>query len=192
MNEEILAESLMKIPGVLKSNEVPNARYMVYNGDLLIEMYNTTVYLVKLSNPISNTMEPIGFNIIIDNKVLVPQPLKKEDTNTLFRYYNYYKNIPYTKSIIAQREELENDPAYSELMKLKSAEGMKFFKLPNDSLYGTSFIPVFNGFPYTVKGDSISIKVYTDDIEGYSVVEYSIYKTKIKYTVKLYFRILNI
>ena len=77
-------------------------------------------------------------------------------------------------------------------MKLKSAEGMKFFKLPNDSLYGTSFIPVFNGFPYTVKGDSISIKVYTDDIEGYSVVEYSIYKTKIKDTVKLYFRILNI
>ena len=192
MNEEILAESLMKIPGVLKSNEIPNARYMVYNGDLLIEMYNTTVYLVKLNNPISNTMEPIGFNIIIDNKVLIPQPLKKEDINTLFRYYNYYKNIPYTKSIIAQREELENDPAYSELMKLKSAEGMKFFKLPNDSLYGTSFIPVFNGFPYTVKGDNISIKVYTDDIEGYSVVEYSIYKTKIKDTVKLYFRILNI
>ena len=192
MNEEILAESLMKIPGVLKSNEVPNARYMVYNGDLMIEMYNTTVYLVKLNNPISNTMEPIGFNIIVDNKVLIPQPLKKEDINTLFRYYNYYKNIPYTKSIIAQREELENDPAYSELMKLKSAEGMKFFKLPNDSLYGTSFIPVFNGFPYTVKGDNISIKVYTDDIEGYSVVEYSIYKTKIKDIVKLYFRILNL
>lgn len=193
MYEEILMESLMKIPGVLKSNEVPNARYMVYNGDLMIEMYNTVIYLVKLTNPISYTMEPIGFNVIIDdNKNLVPVYLNKKDIDLLLSYYNYYKNVPCTQSIVSQRDDLQDDSSYSELMKLKSAEGMKFFKLPNDSLHGISFIPVFNGFPYLVKGDKLGIKVYTDNIKGYSVVEYIIYKTKLKEIINLYFRIVNI
>ena len=192
MYEEILSESLKKIPGVLKNNEIPNARYLIYNSNLMIEMMDTMVYLVALSNPISATSEPIGFTITInENKELIPSPLDKATIMLLFNYYSYYSTIS-KNTLIADDPNIQNDPEFDKLLQLKSSEGMKLYKLHNTELYGTTFIPIFNGFPSLVKADSISVKVYKDDIEGYSVVEYTIFKNKLKENIKMYFRILNL
>ena len=193
MYEEILSESLKKIPGVLKNNEIPNARYLIYNSNLMIEMMDTMVYLVALSNPISATSEPIGFTITInENKELVPSPLDKNSIMILFNYYSYYSTIAIKNPLIADDPNVQDDPEFDKLMQLKSAEGMKLYKLRNTELYGTTFIPIFTGFPALTKSDSIAVKVYKDDIDGYSVVEYTIFKNKLKENIRMYFRILNL
>ena len=195
INNEILTESLKKIPSVIKSNEIPNARYLIFHGNLMIELYDTIIYLVSLSDPICNTYEPIGFKIEIDqNKNLVPYDIDTTITMILYRYFNYYTAIPRCIATpkIASKEDLQDDPDFNKLMQLKSADGMKFYKLQNDSLYNITYIPIFNGFPAIVKSDRLSVNVYKDEILGYSVIEYIIYKNKLKDYVKLYFRTLNI
>ena len=193
MYDEILAESLKKIPGVLKNNEIPNARYIVYNGILMIEMYDTMVYFVSLSNPISAVSTPIGFSITInENKELVYRLLDRKNISQLMNYFNYYNNIPNTNPLIANSPDIQSDPEFTKLLQLKSGEGMKFYKLHNTELYGITYIPIFNGFPALAKSDGISAKVYKDNIEGYSVIEYTIFRTKLKDYIKMYFRIVNL
>ena len=193
MYDEILAESLKKIPGVLKNNEIPNARYIVYNGILMIEMYDTMVYFVSLSNPISAVSTPVGFSITInENKELVYGLLDRKNINQLMNYFNYYNNIPNTNPLIANSPDIQSDPEFTKLLQLKSGEGMKFYKLHNTELYGITYIPIFNGFPALAKSDGISAKVYKYNIEGYSVIEYTIFRTKLKDYIKMYFRIVNL
>jgi hypothetical protein len=129
--------------------------------------------------------------MINDNKEFIPYLINDHDT-FLINQFNQYITVPLHNHIIAEQSNLQDDPDYSKLLTLKAADGMKFYKMPNNSLYSTTYIPVFNGFPSMVKSDTISVKVYKDSIDGYSIVEYTIYKSKIKDYVKLYFRILNL
>ena len=193
INNEILTESLKKIPSIIKSNEIPNARYLICNNNLTIELYDTIIYIISLSDPISNINNPIGFTLVIDaNKNLIPYSINNNTVMKLYNYYKYYNSISNYNIKIANKENLQDDPEFAKLMQLKSADGMKFFKLQNNSLYNNTFIPVFNGFPAIIKNDTLSVNVYKDNIERYSVIEYIIYKNKLKDYVKLYFRTLNI
>jgi len=190
--EEAIQMAIKKISGILKSNEIPNANYLLYNGYLMIEMYDTVLYFYQIKG--LNILEPISFNLIIDdNKNIIPFDVNNANrTGMLLKIFADYTRIVSTNMQIAEQSNLQDDPDFSKLLALKSSDGMKFYKMHNNELYSISYLPVFSGFPAMVKNDTISAKVYKDDTEGYSIVEYTIYKNKLKDYIKLYFRILNI
>ena len=188
-NDEVMNIAIKKICGILKSNEVPNANYLIYNGYIMIELYDTVVYFYQLKDV--DIIPPISFKLVMNiDKNFVPYDINTRLT-ILMALYSQYCNV-YNNELVAEQSNLQDDPEYSKLLALKSAEGMKFYKLPNNQLYSNTYIPVFNAFPAILKGDTISIKVYKDIYDCYSIVEYNIYRGKIKDYYKLYFRILNL
>jgi len=187
--DELLGIAIKKIPCIIKSNEIPNARYFIFNGYLMIELYDTVLFFYKMND--MNIISPIEFTISInENKELVPCIINTSGVLAAM-FYNYI-NIPMYNAIIAEQNDLQDDPEFSKLLALKAADGMKFYKMPNNELYSISYLPVFTGFPAIVKNDCISAKVYKDSTEGYSIVEYTIYKNKLKDSIKMYYRILNL
>ena len=189
---EILDEALRKIPGAIKSNEIPNAQYLLYQGWLIINLYDTLLHLIQMKDPMSINNNAIGFTIQMGlDKKLYPNSLPTVDTNKLINYYNQYLLEITTSNILAIQDNLQDDPDYAELLKLKSAEGLKYFKLHYAG--NLVFIPVFNGFPALVKNDTISVEVYEDNTDNrYCWVRYKIYKSKLKDYMYSYFRLLQL
>lgn len=194
--DEIINIGIKKICGILKSNEVPNATYFIYNGYLMIVLYSTIVYFYNLGIQ-TDPSSSIEFKLVLnpDTKEWIVIDYKKYNNftiNPLRDIFNNYFYVPERNQIIAEANDLQNDPEFAKLLALKSSEGMKFYKLPNIELYKITYLPIFTGFPAMIKGDTISVKVYKDIYDCYSIVEYTLYKTKIKDYTKLYFRVLNL
>lgn len=172
--------------GILKSNEIPNA-YFIVNRDLLIICLQATIlYSAKL--PQDTGLDYKVFTAYIDeNKEMIPMEVP---INNYGYYYELAKRIECHYPVYCTANNITEDPAFQELINMKAADGMKFYKVHGtfDNRIHTWFIPVFSGFPSLTKQDKADIIIKKESsYSRYFIVNYHIYKAKIKQYVDMYF-----
>ena len=108
--------------------------------------------------------------------------------NRLISLENFYFNN-HQLVLVAKEDNMRSNPEFEELLNLKSAEGMKFYKIKSLDFGREYLIPIFSGFPNMNKQDDISMEVYRT-IDNFLVVRMIISKKKIGRDVDMIFRIL--
>ena len=175
--------------GVLKSNEIPNAYFMVDEDLLIICLHSTVLYVIHL--PQSAGIVSKVFTAYIDeNKEMIPVEM---DVNNKYSY-GYYQNLAYQfenhYKTFCTVPNITCDVSFQKLMELKAADGMKFYKVHGmiQNNIHTWFVPVFSGFPSLNKQDSADIIIKKDtNYSKYFIVNYHIFKAKIKKYIDVYF-----
>lgn len=116
------------------------------------------------------------------------------DRNILFFMRN--KILEYRNSIgelILSKSNLEEDPEFAELLKLKAGDPVKFYKVLDNNLEKTYAIPVFSRFPSLNKNDTVDITLNKDLTDNNKVIyTMNIYKKKFNRVVSTSCRLLNI
>lgn len=183
-----LTESL-----VSKSNMDLDVRILVSPGEnpgetfLIITVLDTVMFKVPMRNDTGFTY---GAGSGIHMKGLnVYDPYIAID---LQNKYNTYANIISTKLPIAVDNELRNNEEFEKLLSLKSAQGLKYYHLPDYDHPGESYmIPMFAGFLSLNKADTIGVQLYDFD-EINHLIRFNIYKKKLSRNIEMYCRVLKI
>lgn len=187
---KIYGQPLKIISGILKSNEIPNAEYCISRDKLIICLYNTCLYIAD----INDIGDIIPFVLSInENKELIPMiPFNYiQLQDKLLQFYSSCIN----RELLASVDDLKSDPEFAKLLTMKAADGMRFYKLPaldSNSKPNMFFIPIYSGFPNLAKSDNANIRIWNAIESNCSIVEYIIWRQKIKSYIHLYFRILNL
>lgn len=187
---KIYGQPLKMISGILKSNEIPNAEYCISRDKLIICLYNTCLYVMD----INDIGDIIPFILSInENKELIPMiPFNYiQLQDKLLQFYSSCIN----RELLASIDDLKSDPEFAELLTMKAADGMRFYKVPTlnpNAQNKMFFVPVYSGFPNLAKSDNASIRIYNAIESNCSIVEYIIWRQKVKSYIHLYFRILNL
>lgn len=182
--------------GILKSNEIPNA-YFIVNKDLLIMCLQSTVLYATYLPQDTGLYSKVFTAYIDENKEMVPVevPVNNTESNNYAYYYELVNRIGYHYHIYATLHDVQDDPEFQELMNLKAADGMRFYKVHGmlGSKMHTWFVPVFSGFPSLTKQDKLDITIKKENnYSRYCIVNYHIFKAKVKQHVDMYFTILEL
>ena len=81
------------------------------------------------------------------------------------------------KPVVSSDNELRGNEQFEELLKLKTDDGMKFFKMNGNTLGSYYFVPIFTKFPSLNKSDCIGINII-DLLDGHLLIEMNINKKK--------------
>jgi len=178
--------------GILKSNEIPNAYFIVNDNILLIVLHSTILYSVTLPEHTGIYKSFTAF--IDDNKEMIPVELNENYNININKtreyYYNLYYNFNQYQIMYSDFNVTEN-PNYKELMDLKAADGMRLYKIHAIIALGMVhvwYVPVFSGFPSLNKSDTADIHIRKSNMKDkYYIVNYKIHKAKIKTDVDMWF-----
>lgn len=178
--------------GILKSNEIPNAYFIVNNDILLIILHSTIMYSVSL--PENTGMYKSFTAYIDDNKEIIPVELCEDYNININKTKDYYFGLYYNFNqyqIMQSDLNVTENPDYKALMDLKAADGMRLYKIHkvmNLGIIHTWYIPVFSGFPSLNKSDTADIHIRKYNMKDkYYIVNYKIHKAKIKTDVDMWF-----
>lgn len=160
------------------------------DNTLVFTVLDTVLYTFHLNN--APVLQPISFNYkmieelgedeyIQDNMIMI----------RLQKLYEYYMNERNCKPVVASDNELRGNDQFEELLKLKTDDGMKFFKMNGNTLGSSYFVPVFTKFPSLNKSDGIGINIM-DLLDGHLLIEMSINKKKIGGIINMYYRTLDV
>lgn len=105
--------------------------------------------------------------------------------------YNYCRYSASNFEIVAKDDDLRQNEQFEELLKIKTDQGLQYFKLNGEKPNEVFLIPMFAGFLSLSKPDKIGIKVY-DTRDGFLIVEFNIFKKKINRSISLYCRIIKL
>ena len=191
MTEMLLAPMVKIVKGILSTNDIPKAVYYLNQSTLFICIYDTVVY--KIQMPEVSPEVQIVFRIFIDgNKNIQILPIMNQhsakDIISTMTFYGSIENL--ASGFCVSITNLKSDPEFCNLLAMKSADGMKLYKIPlnpNKSV----FIPVFSGLFPLNKDDDCDIVVYPSE-HGTFIIRTTIHKKKIKRDFDMYFRILDL
>lgn len=181
------------LQGMLGKADLKSAEIMVTGDFVLANVLNTAIYSIKLSTSVNDFDNILCFryeeSMELEEDEIVQNPLLFKK---LERYYlEYILSIP-QYPLLCFDNDLRNDPNYEQLLKLKSADGMKFYQMHGKSFSDCYFIPVFSGFPKVNKSDKIGIHVYRLLDGNHFLIQYTINKVKLKKEFQITFRILDL
>lgn len=134
---------------------------------------------------------PLGMSTGVYSGFSYPGDYITGNNRAIFNYVTKLWERYYQLSTLCVVEgcipDLRSIPEYERLLNLKADEGGGFFKMPGNELYNNFIIPVFTGLPIINKQDKIGIAVKRIDRTSL-LVEYHIWKKKLKTEFTLYFR----
>lgn len=160
------------------------------DNTLVFTVLDTALYTFHLNNvPV---LQPISFNYKLIEELQEDEYIQDNMLMMkLQKLYEYYMNEKTYKPVVASDNELRGNEQFEELLKLKTDDGMKFFKMNGDALGSSYFVPVFTKFPSLNKADTIGINIM-DLLDGHLLVEMNIYKKKIGGILNMYYRTLDV
>lgn len=155
---------------------------VVANDVIIIDVSDTTLAFI-----------PLDMCTNMYSGIVYPGDIQKSDKrifdHVLSLWEKYDQLVRYTP-IEGSIEDLRAISDYENLISLKASDGAGFFMMPGNNLYQNFVIPVFTGFPGINAKDKIGVIVRRIDYKSL-LVEYNIYKAKIKKNIKLYFTIMD-
>ena len=178
----------------------------------LMEFISATVKTITRISLIKGAIYSSTLIFIIDNTAAVVLDLTgKVDQNTIVGFVGNSSGIWQDDSVvddvvttwhrttlgagsqtcIYEEEYLEENPNFMGLALSKASDGVGFYFM-RTVLTKNLMIPVFSGFPLISKGDKVSIKLYMGQIKNRYMVEFKIFKKKIKSEYLMYYNILDI
>lgn len=194
-------EEIKKIvEGIVSKTLLPSTTCLVTPFNTLqIIVDDTVMYIIPLKEDISiNPIYAFEYNKIlsIDNNInLSNTPLDIGDPllfDKLTFMNNLYRGNMNEDNIVARNSDLKNTESFEEYLTIKSADGMKYYKLPDiDNPSGFYMIPIFSGFPNISSQDKLGISVY-DAHDGFLTCKFDIFKKKINRNIEMIFKIINI
>lgn len=194
---------------VLKDNRIPQVRKMILSivpkvdlpyievlvtrdNKIMVVSRETVLYLIDL-----NGVQPnfdLSFRFIdimnLEEDCYIHDNLLLDK---LIRLYSlYFHNIMNPGNLLASEPILRDNTEFEKLLSLKSADGMKFYKMNGNIIGNVYYIPIFSGFPSINKNDKIGIDVYDmrDNIHSFAVM--NIFKKKVNRNIKMCFRFINL
>ena len=191
---------IQRDPRVVQAKKVAKAFVGTLNltySDLLITSDNslviftrdTVMYITKLLN-----INP-GFTIAFsyaNSKDLEEDEYVPINPDQLFKKYQYYIYSMQSLNLIGEELDIRGRKDIDELLALKSADGAKFYKLRNIHDWNLVYtVPFFAGLTSLNKDDTFGIRLY-DLGDGYYLLQYVIFKKKIKREILINLRIFNL
>jgi len=166
---------------------------LVTPTNLNIIVTNTLLYDIPLKNqggPIIGFSNYRAFGL---DENPITFPYDRSVTRNILDTVNGYKNLISVSPIVARDDALRGNAEFEKLLELKSDQGLKYFKMPSNSIDGylkTYIVPIFAGFPNMNKQDDIGISIYDID-DFHLLINMKIMKKKINRNIDLYFRTLK-
>ena len=163
---------------------------LVEGNKVIIVVDDTVLFMALLKGVEPNIYPTISFNYASIYEFENPNECINDVmlANRLISLENFYFNN-HQLVLVAKEDNMRSNPEFEELLNLKSAEGMKFYKIKSLDFGREYLIPIFSGFPNMNKQDDISMEVYRT-IDNFLVVRMIISKKKIGRDVDMIFRIL--
>ena len=163
---------------------------LVEGNKVIIVVDDTVLFMAVLKGVEPNIYPTISFNYASIYEFENPNECINDVmlANRLISLENFYFNN-HQLVLVAKEDNMRSNPEFEELLNLKSAEGMKFYKIKSLDFGREYLIPIFSGFPNMNKQDDISMEVYRT-IDNFLVVRMIISKKKIGRDVDMIFRIL--
>lgn len=196
-------EEIKKIvEGIVSKTLLPSTTCLVTSFNTLqIIVDDTVMYIIPLKEDISinpvYAFEYKKFMMYIGNTDidLSNSPLDIGDSllfDKLSFMGNMYRGNMTKDNLVAYNEDLKNTESFDEYLSIKSADGMKYYKLPDiNNPAGFYMIPIFSGFPNISSQDKLGISVY-DTHDGFLTCKFDIFKKKINRNIEMIFKIINI
>ena len=190
----------MKDPRVVQAKKVAKAFVGTLNltyskvlitsdNSLVIFTRDTVMYITKLLN-----INP-GFTIAFsyaNSKDLEEDEYVPINPDQLFKKYQYYIYSMQSLNLIGEELDIRGRKDIDELLALKSADGAKFYKLRNIHDWNLVYtVPFFAGLTSLNKDDTFGIRLY-DLGDGYYLLQYVVFKKKIKREILINLRIFNL
>jgi len=211
IHDNRIPEVIKIVKGLVSStNYIFTDVFISYKYNIAMIIVNDSViYFVKLTTPMEIGRD-ISFNYSKLNDQIELYNLEEQETfnidlSKLFdiskHYYleskfNFYYSIANNPSftLIADDDNLLLDDSFVSNLKIKAADGVKFYKMRSNDFSKIITIPMISGFPNINGGDKIGIEVYKDlsrNISTYIIV-YNIYKKKFNRNMFMIFAILDL
>lgn len=136
---------------------------------------------------------PLDMNTNIYSGISYPGDIAKSDKNIINHIsllWEKYDQLTRYCPVVGAIPDLRLIPDYEKLLGMKATDGASMFIMPGNDLYQNFIVPVFSGFPAINAKDKIGIVVRRIDYKSL-LIQYDIYKAKIKKNITLYFIIMD-
>lgn len=166
-------------------------------NDMIMNVMDTILYCIHLKEfdgqpplpDIAFSYYPTwidGSDIPLEDDEYIPL----QDATKIYTNYNDYVLKTKMISPVACMNSLRDNNTFEELLSLKAANGVRFFRMLGLDMRTYYMVPIMSGFPKLNKPDTIGITIY--DEGGYNIVEMNIFKKKINREYQMYYRSLKI
>ena len=192
---------IQRDPRVVQAKKVAKAFIGTLNltySDLLITSDNTLVIFTRDTVMYITKLLNINPGFIIAFSYIGSKDLEEEDMydainpEYLVQKYQYYNSFMQPMNLIGEELDIRGREDIDELLALKSADGAKFYKLRNIHNWNIVYtVPFFAGLTSLNKDDTFGIRLY-DLRDGYYLLQYVIFKKKIKREILINLRIFNL
>lgn len=195
-NDVRVAESLTILSSVLSKTDLKSG-YLIINEDNTINCicYNSII----VSSCLLSCIPGLAIIVDLEKTILYQESLETPDNNAyipindfnIIRSIYEYQNTYFKSELknILHFENINMDENFKDLLSLKSEEGAKWFKTEINGYW--ICIPVFTGFPKVSKSDKLDLDVY-DCGYRYKIIKYTIFKKKLKRSISIVFRTMNL
>lgn len=178
----IIKDYVNSVPKPSVSSPVDFTYVMVSNDTVVIDISDACLAFL-----------PLDISTNIYSGISYPGDIEKSDRNIINHislFWEKYDQLIRYCPVVGAIPNLRLLPDYEKLLGLKATDGASMFKMPGNDLYQNFIIPVFSGFPAINAKDKIGIVVRRIDYKSL-LVQYDIYKAKIKKNITLYFVIMD-
>ena len=155
---------------------------LVANDMVVIDVSDTSLAFI-----------PLDMSTKIYSGISYPGDIEKSNRN-IFNHvsslWEKYDQVTRYSPVVGAIPDLRLIPEYEKLLGLKATDGANMFIMPGNDLYQNFIIPVFSGFPAINAKDKIGVIIRRIDYKSL-LVQYDIYKAKIKKNITLYFVIID-
>ena len=166
------------------------------DNDMIINVMDTILYNIHLKELDNQPPLPtISFNFVplwIDGSEI---PLEEDEyipveNPNIFNLYQNYVVGTSMMTPVACDNSLRSNNTFEELLSLKAADGIRFFRMLGLDMRTYYMVPIMSGFPKLNKPDTIGITIYREG--GNQIVKMNIFKKKINREYQMYYRALII
>ena len=152
---------------------------------------DTAIFEVPLVN--INPGFTILFNYIECKDLEDDEYIPCSNSKFVFCSKSYFKYHAFDNPnfLVAEEQDMQMREDIQELLNLKSKDGAKYYKMHGCKNRNAVYtVPFFAGLTSINKQDRFGIRVF-DMMDGYFLVQYQIYKQKIKRTVHINIQVFN-
>lgn len=160
------------------------------DNSLVIFTRDTVMYITKLVN--INPGFTIAFSYAQSKDLEEDEMYIAINPESLLQKYRYYISSMQPMNLIGEELDIRGREDIDKLLALKSADGAKFYKLRNIHDWNLVYtVPFFAGLTSLNKDDTFGIRLY-DLRDGYYLLQYVVFKKKIKREILINLRIFNL
>lgn len=181
--ENLIKEYVGTISGISTS---VNIYVLISDSIMVINNDNTTLSVVNIG---FQTGMYTAFRYTPDNlgAYLNNDPMIFANMTAI---WNKYETLSKQLPVLGEVPDMRMSEEFVKLLNLKSDDGAGFLKIPGNNVADEFLVPVFTGFPKLNKQDSVGLVVKRID-RCNLLMEYHIYKKKIKENIVIYFHVID-